>query len=45
MGKAAVSFFKWQQLGDATEKSKWCGATSAFTSLGFKVEHKNGMCK
>ena len=45
MGKAAVSFFKWQQKGDAASKAIFCDpSTSDLTKLGFKIESKNSMC-
>ncbi|KAF2672094.1 hypothetical protein BT63DRAFT_422598, partial [Microthyrium microscopicum] len=45
MGKAAVSFFKWQQMGDTQEKAKWCGTgATEFSKLGFTTVSKNGMC-
>jgi hypothetical protein len=46
MGKAAVAFFKWQQKGDASQKSFFCGAgaDSPLVKVGFKIVSKNGMC-
>ena len=44
MGKAAVSYFKWQQKGDMAEKAKWCGNGAEFAQMGFKIVHKNGIC-
>jgi hypothetical protein len=45
MGKAAVSFFKWQQKGDTSQKSKFCNSgASELVRLGFKIQTKNGLC-
>jgi hypothetical protein len=45
MGKAAVAFFKWQQKGDASQKSTFCSpASSSLVKIGFKIVTKNGLC-
>jgi hypothetical protein len=46
MGKAAVTFLKWQFKDDKQSKALLCnpGADSELVKIGWKIESKNGIC-